>query len=93
MQDLPRTKQKIEKDELKSVAAALWAAGIDAKVFTDVQGGFYLAVKIKPNEAPHVFREVESKEAAKNCGAAASGPDSSLNSINFWKQVWDDGER
>jgi hypothetical protein len=92
MQDLPRTKQKIEKLELKEVAAALWAHGIDAKVFTDLHGGLYLAVKAKPNEAPHVFREVESKEAAKNCGAEAE-TDSSLNTIHFWKQVWDKGER
>jgi len=91
MKDLPRTRQKIEISELKAIAATLREAGIDAKVFTRQDDQLYLAIKVKQNEAPHVFREVESKEAAKNCGAVAE-TDASLHSIDFWKQIWGNGE-
>jgi hypothetical protein len=56
--------------------------GLDMRTFRGKEGR-YLVFRT-PAGSFHVFKEVEAKEAARNCGAKFEA-----NTREMWKQVWD----
>jgi hypothetical protein len=60
--------------------------GLDMRTFRG-QEGRYLVFRT-PAGSFHVFKEVEAKEAARNCGAKVEA-----NTREMWKQVWDKKKR
>jgi hypothetical protein len=58
--------------------------GLEIKSFTGNDGKSYLVFRT-PRGAFHVFREVEAKEAARQCGATAAA---GKNTQTMWKSIW-----
>lgn len=56
--------------------------GLDMRTFRG-QEGRYLVFRT-PAGSFHVFKEVEAKEAARDCGAKVEA-----NTRDMWKQVWE----
>ena len=55
---------------------------LEVKTFTGASGKNYLVFKTLSGSF-HTFEEVESKQAAKDCGAAAG-----KNTRGMWKSIW-----
>jgi hypothetical protein len=89
--DKEKPHSALDMNELRRIAAALRGDGWDARIFRRDDGRCYLVVR-RPDGGYNVFREVEAKEAAKNCGATAES-DASLNTRQFWGQIWEQGEQ
>jgi hypothetical protein len=57
--------------------------GIEMKIVEGKSGDSYLVFRTREG-AFHVFREVEAKDAAVDCGAMNKG-----NTRSMWKAVWE----
>ena len=55
---------------------------LDIRTFNGKDGGTYLVFQAWSG-AFHVFREVEAKAAAKDCGASSKG-----NTRQMWQELW-----
>ena len=62
--------------------------GLDARIVSSQDGAQQYLVLRFGDGSFHVFKEVEAKQAAKNCGATTDDPSGDLHTRSFWAQLW-----